>query len=211
MDGLRGRRVGILGGTFDPVHIGHLVMAAEARQSLRLDEIVFMPARTPPHKPDHTPAPVEARLSMLAGASGSEPCTTISRIDLDRPGPHYTVEMLAIARAAWRLGAADELWFVMGGDSLEDLPGWRRPEEIVRLARLAVIDRPGHSSDPALLEAVLPGVGDRVDHVVAPLIGVSGTDIRRRVAEGRTIRWHVPPAVESYILAHRLYRDGPAA
>jgi nicotinate-nucleotide adenylyltransferase len=119
--------------------------------------------------------------------------------------------MLAMARAEWGMGQADTLWFLMGGDSLEDLPTWHTPAEILKLARLAVVDRPGHSSDTASLETILPGIGARVDHVVAPLVGVSGTDIRRRVAESRTIRWHVPPAVERHIHEHGLYRRVPTA
>lgn len=205
---MSGRRIGILGGTFDPVHVGHLIVAAEARAALELDELVFMPARTPPHKPLHVPAPVEDRAAMIAAAIDGEPRTRMGRIDLDRPGPHYTVDMLAIARAEWRLDAGDRLWFVMGGDSLADLAEWRDPWRIVEMARLAVVERPGYRADDSDLEAVVPGLHRRVDRVGAPLVGISGSDIRARRAAGANIRWHVPPEVERYILEHRLYGPG---
>jgi nicotinate-nucleotide adenylyltransferase len=208
MDRLSGRRIGILGGTFDPVHIGHLIMGAEAAASLRLDEVVFMPARFPPNKPDLVPAPVEDRLAMLELALDGQPGARISNIDVERPGPAYTVDTLRMAREVWELQDADRLWFVMGGDSLLDLPRWRSPAAILELARLAVVARPGFPADATPLEHRFPGILGRVDGVDAPVVGVSASDIRRRVAEGRPIRWHVPPAVERYIRQHGLYREG---
>jgi len=206
VDGLTAGRVGLLGGTFDPVHIGHLIAALEARHALALDRVVLLPARTPPHKPDRVPSPVRHRLAMLALALEQEPGLEVGRIDLDRPGPHFTVDTLRIARAAWGMGTADRLWFIMGADSLADLPRWRDPPGILALARLAVVPRPGVQPDLEELERAVPGLGARVDWVAGPAIGVSASDIRAREATGRPVRHQVPAAVEAYMVEHALYR-----
>lgn len=210
MDGLTPRRWGVLGGTFDPVHIGHLMAAAEAASALALSRVLFVPARQPPHKPADGLSAAEHRLAMLELAVAEEPAFAVSRIDLDRPGPHYTVDLLRALRREASLADGEALWFVMGADSLQDLPTWRDPETLVRLARLAVLGRPGYEPDMAALARVVPGVREAVDRLEMPLVGVSGTDLRRRVAEGRTIHYQVPRTVERYIARHGLYRStGP--
>jgi nicotinate-nucleotide adenylyltransferase len=203
---LRPRRVGLLGGTFDPVHIGHLVAAAEARDALGLDQVLFVPAATPPHKLRVTMSPADHRLAMLELAVADEPAFVASRLDLDRAGPHFTVDLLSLARRRLPITEADGLWFIMGADSLLDLPTWRDPQGIIGLARLAVATRPGYEPVLDELERSIPGLADRVDPVPIPLIGVSGTNIRRRVREGRTIAYHVPRAVEAHVHQHTLYQ-----
>ena len=133
-------RIGILGGTFDPVHMGHLVLAETARDTLRLDRVYFVPAADPPHKQGQVIAPKDDRLAMLELALASNAAFSISLIDLDRPGPHYTADMVELVRE--KLAADDELWFLMGLDSLIDFPNWHDPERIRSTARLAAATRP---------------------------------------------------------------------
>jgi nicotinate-nucleotide adenylyltransferase len=198
-------RVGLLGGTFDPVHVGHLVAAEEARAALALDEVMFVPAAEPPHKPGRPITPARHRLAMLELAVEDHSGFSVSRIDVDRAGPHYTVDLLRLARDQLRPGT--ELFFLMGMDSLSELATWRDPETIIRLARPVVVDRPGYEADLAALEKAVPGVTERVAFVTMPLIGISGTDLRRRVAAGSPIRYQVPAAVERYVRRHRLYLE----
>jgi nicotinate-nucleotide adenylyltransferase len=186
-------------------------MAEEAAAALALERVLLVPAGTPPHKLGVPLTDAAHRLAMLEIAVTGNDRFAVSRADLDRPGPHFTVDTLDVVRSACGLGRRDTLWFILGADSLEDLPTWRDPPGIVARARLAVVGRPGHTPDLAVLEAEIPGVAARVDPVAAPLIGVSGTDIRRRVAEGRTIRYHVPDAVADYIRVHDLYRPPPGS
>lgn len=195
-------RVGVFGGTFDPVHIGHLVVAEEAAASQRLDIVLFVPAGDPPHKPGAPITAADHRVRMLELAVATCPHFKVSRIDVDRPGPHYTVDMLRVVAAAWP-GAA--LFAILGCDSLNDLPTWRAPRQILAAATMLVAGRPGVECDLSDLTAALPGIGDRTVFLDAPLIGVSATDVRHRVAGGRPIRHQVPAAVEAYIRRHGLY------
>jgi len=197
------RRVGVFGGTFDPVHLGHLVMAEEAREALALDEVLFVPARQSPLKHALPAAPDTDRLAMLARAIAGNPAFSAHTVDLDRPGPSFTVDTLARLRAAY--GPQPEFWLILGLDSLARLPAWRRPDEIVRQARLAVLNRPGTAIDLDALVSAIPGLEGRIDRVAAPLIGISATDLRRRVAAGRSIRYQVPDAVADHIHARGLY------
>lgn len=202
-------RVGVLGGTFDPVHLGHLVIAQDAAHARGLDAVVFVPARTPPHKLDVAITPAAHRLAMLMRAAEGDDRFIVSRVDLDRAGPHYTVDMLPLLRYDMGLDPRDELYFVMGADSLVELPTWRDPLGIARQARLLVLDRPGFEVDWVELERALPGIRARVDTIRVPLIGVSGTALRHRVRQGQPIRYLVPASVEAYIRDHDLYRgDG---
>jgi len=197
-------RVGVLGGTFDPLHLGHLIIAEEARAALGLDVVLFVPARRSPLKDTAPIATDDQRAAMIERAIGGAPAFRLSRVDLDRPGPSYTVETLALVQA--EAGPAAALWFILGADALADLPAWRDPAAILDAARLAVFDRPGHIADLAALAAQIPGIRGRIDAIPAPLIGISATDLRRRAAAGRPIRYQVPASVEAYISAHRLYR-----
>jgi len=197
-------RLGLFGGTFDPIHLGHLVIAEEARAVLRLDRILFIPARRSPLKAAGPIAADDQRLAMLERAIAGQPAFTVSRVDLDRPGPSYTVDTLALLGA--ERGDKAVLWLILGADALVDLPAWREPAAILEAARLAVFERPGHAIDLEALEAALPGSGLRVDRIPTPLIGISASDLRDRVAAGRPIRYQVPAAVEDYIMAEGLYR-----
>lgn len=202
------RRVGVFGGTFDPVHVGHLIIAEEARHALGLDAVLFVPARRSPLKAHEPRADDAARVAMLEGAIAGQPAFTVHRVDLDRPHPSYTVDTLAHLRA--ELDTVTDWWFVLGADALAELPAWHAPGRVVALARLAVFDRPGAAPDMAALAAAVPGLAGRVDRVPAPLVGISATDLRQRVAAGRPIRYQVPAAVEAYVHAHGLYGSGGA-
>ncbi len=202
-------RLGILGGTFDPVHYGHLLLAECAREQLRLDQVWFLPAATPPHKqlPDLTS--VERRLEMLDLAAGGHPALIVSRSEADRGGVNYTVDTLAA------LDAEDprrELFFLMGADSLADLPNWREPARICELCVPVVVRRQGLEPDySGLAPLVSPErlALIRQHQVEMPLVELSSRDIRARVAAGQSIRYRTPRAVEKYIETHQLYRPHP--
>ncbi|GAB4401234.1 MAG: nicotinate-nucleotide adenylyltransferase [Anaerolineales bacterium] len=198
-------RLGVFGGTFDPVHYGHLVAAEEVRYRLRLDKVLFVPAGMPPHKLDHDITPTRHRVAMLELAIASNPGFALSRVDIDRHGPCYTVDTLALLHEEYGPGA--ELFFLMGMDSLADILTWKDPERLIRLARIVVVGRPGFQADVDELDKVLPGAAERICIVDTPLMEVSSSDIRQRVREGAPIRYQVPEAVEAYIRAHRLYLD----
>ncbi len=196
-------RLGVFGGTFDPVHYGHLVAAEEVRYRLRLDKVLFVPAGMPPHKLDHDITPTRHRLAMLELAIASNPGFALSRVDIDRHGPCYTVDTLALLHEEY--GPGTELFFLMGMDSLADILTWKDPERLIRLAWIVVVGRPGFQADVDELDKVLPGAAERICIVDTPLMEVSSSDIRQRVREGAPIRYQVPEAVEAYIRAHRLY------
>lgn len=199
-------RLGILGGTFDPIHFGHLLAAEEARVALRLDRVLFAPAGDPPHKQDNSILPVAHRLAMVRLAIADNPAFVISTVDVDRPGPHFTVDMVQLLREQWGTGA-DGTFFIMGADSLAQLLTWSQPGRLIELCRLAVVARPGYRADLAVLEATLPGLGHRLDWVEMPMLGISSSDLQRRVREGRSIRYQVPVAVAGYVTKHGLYHD----
>jgi nicotinate-nucleotide adenylyltransferase len=198
-------RVGVLGGTFDPIHIGHLVSAEEAWVELELERVVFIPAGLPPHKLDHVMSPVEHRLAMVELAIASNPHFAVSRTDIDRLGPCYTVDTIELLRDEWGRGV--EIYFIMGSDSLLDILTWHNPERLIRLCRFAVVSRPGYQVDLDELDALLPGLASRVQMLNAPELDISSTDIQRRVREGLSIKYQVPKAVEDYIYQHKLYRN----
>ncbi len=193
-------RVGILGGTFDPVHIGHLVLAEQARMSLALDCVLFVPAGDPWRKGRRVMTPGAERREMLRLAIAGNEAFGISDIELRRPGPTYTADTLE-ALAAERLD--DELWFIVGADALADLPNWHEPERIVRHATLAVAPR--DESSPLTL--ALPGIEARIERVPMPRIDVASTDIRARIAAGRSIRYLLPDAVREHVERYGLYRE----
>jgi nicotinate-nucleotide adenylyltransferase len=195
-------RIGVLGGTFDPPHIGHLILAEYAADALALTNVLFVPAADPPHKQREFKTPVAHRLRMLELALKDNPRFGISRIDIDRLGPHYSVDMIRIINNQY---PSAEIYFVMGSDSLRDLPTWYRPDELVSLCKLAVMRRSGVEVDPGMHEQALPGISGRVVMFNAPLIEVSSTEIVSRLAQGKSIRYQTPDAVREYIMTHRLY------
>lgn len=197
-------RRGVLGGTFDPVHFGHLLSAEQAREHLELDRVVFVPAGEPPHKRARSTTPIEHRLRMLELAIGDQPHFEISRIDLDRPGPHYTADMVQLLSQEW--GAEVELWFIMGIDSLADLTNWHEPERIIEHARLVVTERQGFPLDLHRLQQAVPDIMERLHFIPIPELEISSSDLQTRVRQGRSIRYMVPGEVEAYILQKGLYR-----
>ncbi|NTW96954.1 MAG: nicotinate-nucleotide adenylyltransferase [Oscillochloris sp.] len=199
------RRVGIYGGTFDPIHIGHLVIAEDARYALGLDQVLFVPASRQPLKDETQGATPAQRLEMVRLACASNPHFAASDVDLRRPPPSYTVDTLSSLRA--EADPATELLFIIGADAARDMPRWYRAAEIIRLVRLAVIGRPGYSLDLADLEARLPGIGARCTMIDGPRLDVSSSDLRARLAAGRPTRYQIPDPVLAYIAQHGLYRE----
>jgi nicotinate-nucleotide adenylyltransferase len=197
-------RLGILGGTFDPIHFGHLLVSEEARVALQLDRVLLVPAGDPPHKPDEAVSPVAHRLAMIRLAIADNPAFAISTVDVDRPGPHYSVDTIRLLRQAWSTDA-QHTFFIMGADSLFQLPTWHHPERLVELCRLAVAARPGYRADLSGLEVVLPGLRGRVDWLEMPVLSISSSDLRRRIQAGRSIRYQTPAAVARYVTEHGLY------
>lgn len=194
-----------MGGTFDPIHLAHLILAEQARVFLSLDRVLFVPAGAPWRKAERRIAPVADRVAMVRAALTGDPYFEVSLIESERRGPSYTVDTLSVLQR--QLGPQAELYFILGQDALADLPNWREPARIVRLARLAVAARPRcPPPDPTALERAVPGIGGRIDVVPMPQVDISSTDIRQRVAQGLSIRFLVPSAVEAYITAHGLYR-----
>ncbi len=201
-----GRRIGVLGGSFDPIHMAHLIMAESAREALSLDKVLFIPVREQPLKQGRQVTPTEHRTAMVELAIEGNPYFALSRVDVDRPGPSYTVDTLRQLRQ--ELGDAEKvaIWFIIGVDSLMTLPRWRDPAGILAQARLAVVRRPGITPDLTHLESLMPRLPAHIDWVDAPLIDISATDLRRRIAEGRSIRYCVPEAVAEYIEREKLYK-----
>jgi nicotinate-nucleotide adenylyltransferase len=197
---MAGRAIGVMGGTFDPIHYGHLVAASEVAHRCQLDEVVFVPTGTPWQKAP--PSPAEHRYLMTVIATAADPRFTVSRVDVDRPGPTYTSDTLADLRA--QLGPGVALHFITGADALRDFPTWRDPERILAQSRLIAVTRPDHA-------IALDGLPSQAITVVAiPALAISSSDIRERVRHGMPIDYLVPQGVAAYIRKHQLYRDDPA-
>ena len=195
--------IGIIGGTFDPPHLGHLILAAEARQQFSLKCLLWVLTPIPPHKLNQAITPSEHRLAMLKLAIAGNPDFELSRVEMDRPGPHYALDTVNLL-AGQNPGA--EIVYLMGGDSLRDLPTWHRPADLVSACHyLGVMRRPGDAIHLPDLEALLPGITHKVRFVDAPLVEISSREIRQRVAEGSPFRYFLPAAVYDYILEHNLY------
>lgn len=201
------RPMGVLGGTFDPIHYGHLAIASIARAALDLDGVVFIPTSRPPHKPGQQISPAEDRRAMVALAIADEPAFSLSTIELDRPGPSYSVETLAELAGAGSAGSPRRpLEFILSAEAFAGFPSWRQPGRILELARLAILPRDGAPAlDTDWLDANLPSWRDRVDFVEGPLVSISASTIRNRVRAGLPLDGLVPPAVARYIHDHRLY------
>ena len=202
--GSRSLRVGLLGGSFDPPHIGHLILAEEARDQLGLDKVLFAPAGQQPLKAGQVMTPVADRVRMTELAIEGNPDFALSRGDVDRPGPHYTIDLVKIVAA--QLPPQSELFFLMGFDSLADLPKWREPAQLIRSAHLVALTRPDIPIDWDVLEAHLPGVRDRVKLLDMPELEIASRDLRERVRTGRSIRYMVPDKVIGHIEKKHLYR-----
>jgi nicotinate-nucleotide adenylyltransferase len=195
--------IGVLGGTFDPIHIAHLAIAEEAREALGLEKVLFVPAAMPPHKVDRPVSDPAHRLAMLELAIADNPAFEVSRIELDRSGPSYTVDTLE----ALASGPADPV-LIMSAEAFRDLRTWRRPERILELARIAVVPRDGFpDANRAFLAEHFPGFEDRAVFLPGPRLRLSASELRDRAANGRSLRYLVPDAVAAYIGDHALYSD----
>jgi len=193
--------LGVMGGTFDPIHLGHLAVAEEAREVLELDRILFVPAGQPPHKPAAEVTSVEHRLAMVEAAIADNPAFELSRIEIDRAGPSYTVDTLEALAAD-----GDRLTVILSAETFAELPTWHEPWRLFEAASVAVAPRWGYPApDPDWLAATFPGREDRVSYLEGPRLGVSSTALRARVAAGRSIRYLVPQPVAAYIAANNLY------
>jgi len=196
--------IGLFGGTFDPPHIGHLILSAEARFSLGLDRLLWILTPNPPHKQDQPITPLEHRLAMVKLAISDNHHFELSTVEIDRPGPHYALDTMKIISEQ---NPAADLVYLMGGDSLRDLPTWHRPLDLISGLRcIGVMRRPGDSIDLPALEKIIPGLTAKVRFVDAPLLDIAAHEIRQRVADGRPFRYFLPTAVYDYIVEHNLYR-----
>jgi len=199
------KKIGVMGGTFDPVHLGHLAVAEEARRRLKMAEIIFMPAGQPYFKALAYISPPEHRVRMLELALAGRPYFKISRMEIQRPGPSYAVE--TVAQLKEQMPAGNEIYFIMGWDSLLTLNLWQEPERLISLSRIVAAPRPGYTKpDVGALEKELPGISERVIILYQPLVNISSTTIRERVSQGLPIEEMVPPAVAEYIKEKGLYR-----
>ena len=204
-------RIGIFGGSFNPIHLAHLILAERARVERALDTVLFVPAAHPPHKPPQSAgvlAPAERRLRMVELAVEGNPGFEASSLELEREGPSYT--LLTVRQVRQRRGPEAELFLVMGADSVLDVPNWWHAEELAREAEVIALERPGFALDEGL-EGLVPVLGERWVRRVgelrvrAPLLGISATEIRRRLAAGESVRYMVPAPVLEYISAYGLY------
>ena len=200
--------IGILGGTFDPFHVGHLALARAARDQLGLERVLVVPAAVPPHKQDRSMLPGDVRLALVEAGIVGEPRLEASRIELDRSGPSWTVETVAALAAAERLAGRDpDLTVILSAESFAGIASWHEPERLLDLARIAVAPRAGHAPpDPAWIAATFPGREDRIVVIDGPQVAVSASDIRRRAAAGDPLTDLVPPGVAEAIAADALYR-----
>lgn len=206
----KGPGYGILGGTFDPPHIGHLALAQEAYARLMLDRVWFIPAGQPPHKVGHVLSPAADRRAMVELAVADDPRFAVSSVDLDRPGPSYTSETLRLLRAEW--GAERPMCLILGWDMLTYLPHWHEPVSVIATVdQIAAAHRPGVPEPAGELERLrqaLPGLAEKLVILPAPELDVAATDLRERVASNLPIRYLVPDAVRAYVEAHHLYGSG---
>ncbi len=196
--------MGVFGGSFDPIHIGHLIIAEILHYQLNLDQTLFLPVGDPPHKTARKLTDSEHRLAMLQRAVHTSPEFDVCRVEIDRTGTSYTVDTLELLHNSDLNNT--HFVFLMGQDSLFDFPNWRAPERIIELASLGVAFREGYDTDLHDLERRVPGLSGRVDFVSVPLIGVSSRDIRHSIAETKPYRFQVLPTVAEYIVEHDLYK-----
>jgi nicotinate-nucleotide adenylyltransferase len=201
-----GRRVkiGVLGGTFDPPHVGHLIVAEQARAQLGLDQVWFTPVGQPPHKNDRDVSRAEDRVAMTRLAIADNPNFVLCMDDVTRPGPHYTLTLMYQLQHTH----TEHTWhLIIGGDSLVDMPKWHQPTQLVALVRLAVAHRPGSQPNITQMEGAIPNLRTRIDWIHSPLVHVSSSDLRQRFAAGLPLRYAVPDTVIDYITTQRRYQS----
>ena len=201
---MNGKRLGIFGGTFDPPHVGHLILAAEARDQLQLDSTIWVLTPDPPHKRGENISSIAHRLDMVELAISEDIGFSLSFVDIDRPGPHYTVDTVRLLRRNY---PNDELVYLMGGDSLHDLPNWYKAKELLNAVDgIGVMRRPGDDIDLSVLMEKLPQLKEKLNFVTAPLLEISAEQIRRRARQNRTYRYYLLPKIFQYISINHIYQ-----
>lgn len=198
------RAVGIMGGTFDPIHYGHLAAAEEARARFTLERVIFVPNRHPPHKQEQSVSPAEMRYEMAVLATASNPTFEVSRVEVDRPGPSYSADTMEQFRQL--LGSRVRLYFITGADALLEIMAWRDPPRLARICEFVAVARPGYDLT-ALERALPPELRERAHVLEVPGVEISSTELRRRAAAGEPLRYLTPPPVVSYIERKALYRS----
>jgi len=197
-------RLGVFGGTFDPPHVGHAILAAEALYQLRLARVLWVLTPAPPHKQGQRITPLAQRERMVRAAISGEPRFLFSRVDIDRPPPHYALDTVRLLRQAHPQA---QIIYLMGGDSLGDLPAWHRPQDFIAACdALGVVRRPGETASPEKAYRLLPGLREKVRFVDAPLLQIASRDIRARAASGRPFRYFLQPQVYQLVQQWGLYR-----
>ncbi|GAB4499881.1 MAG: nicotinate-nucleotide adenylyltransferase [Anaerolineales bacterium] len=199
-------RLGIFGGTFDPPHIGHLILAEEARAQLHLSRVLWVLTPNPPHKTEQRVSPLDVRLSLLQAAIAENPAFELSRVEIDRPPPHYAADTVQILADAYPQA---DLIYLMGADSLRDLPLWKEPHRFLGGCHaLGVMRRPGAKIPLERLETQLPGITHKVMFIEAPLLQIASSHLRARIATGKPFRYFLPAAVYHAIVSNHLYSFG---
>lgn len=199
-------RIGIFGGTFDPPHVGHLILAEECRTQLNLDKLLWVVTDNPPHKRYVNISPIESRVKMVLKAIEGNPSFEVSRVDIDRPGPHFAIDTIKILQEQFPDG---ELFYLMGGDSLHNLPSWRQPDEIIRVcAGIGVMRRHADQVDLDSLDSQLPGIKAKTLIVEAPILEISSHQIRQRISQRLGYRYYLRDSVYQAITEMGLYCDG---
>ncbi len=198
-------RLGIFGGTFDPPHLGHLILAAEAHAQLDLDRVLWVLTPDPPHKQGHFISAMDRRLTLVEAAIADNPAFELSRVDIDRPGPQFSVDTVRIIQ---KENPGVEVDYLIGGDSLRDLPVWNRPRELVHeVPVFGVMRRPKDEVDLGSLEAVLPGLSAKIRWIDAPLLEISSSELRQRIYTGKPYRYYLPERVYTLIRSERYYQE----
>jgi nicotinate-nucleotide adenylyltransferase len=198
-------KIGIFGGTFDPPHIGHLILAEEAQSHLKLDRVLWVLTPFPPHKQGQNITRLQHRIKMVQLAIAGNPSFVFSSVDVDRPLPHYAVDTVAILHEKM---PDNELFYLMGGDSLRDLTFWHRPIDFVELCQgIGVLRRPGAEFDLAVINSLIPGINGKLQFIDSPLIDISASDIRMRVANGKPFRYLITENIYKFILLRKLYQN----
>lgn len=197
-------KIGVMGGTFDPVHIGHLIIAEEAGWQLALDKVLFVPASDPPHKQNQNVTLAQHRLEMVRRAIADNPRFELSTVETERGGLSYTVDTLTELHKIYPPATA--FFFIIGADAAAELGSWHEPQRFLELTNLALVERPGYQMPLDKLHRQFPGIASQIERVEAPLIEISAHELRQRIATGAPITYLVPAAVESYIKQHQLYQ-----
>jgi nicotinate-nucleotide adenylyltransferase len=199
-----GDLIGVFGGTFDPPHIGHCILAEEACDRLGLDRVYWVPAGEPPHKPDWPISPIQDRIAMVESITMKHPCFELSRVDVDRQGPHYAKDTLEVLQTE---DPGGRFVYLMGADSLRDLMLWKQPEIFTqRVHAIGIMQRPGIHYDLKTIQEQIPSLSAKLQFFPAPLIEISGQIIRQRIKNGLPMRYMVTPEVYDLILHRKLYR-----